>query len=483
MQIDEAFVNSQAPNVAAIKNAHGVVIKKKLLNLCIAPDKSVIFGECKGSGSENYRTSADFADPTSPVYRCSCPSRQFPCKHTLALMYAYAQGMPFSEDEIPQDISEKRTKQLVRVEKKKSEAVSPPKTNTRALKKKIEAQIQGLALLESIVFDLVKSGLGSMNAKTALQIEEHAKQLGNAYLPGAKSALQALTGLFYRSRISSEDEIPEKERDKNFSLAIDQLNRLYSLCRQGSAYLQNRLDDPDLKQDTETEIAAWLGHAWQLSELKEAGLVQSDVELLQLAFRSKDDWTRQEYVDTGVWLNLNTGTLQLTHNYRPYRAAKYVKEEDSCFQIVKCSELCVYPGKLNPRVRWDKAELRPVLESDYRKAKELAETDLRTTTKTVKNHLKSPLGERQPIALLRFDSIGWVGDLMVLEDHQGERLILHNHPSEDEPDTLPLLSGLSQEHHYGQAMLVRFHHDLDSQRLSAKPLSILTDRQIIRLTF
>ena len=87
------------------------------------------------------------------------------------------------------------------------------------------------------------------------------------------------------------------------------------------------------------------------------------------------------------------------------------------------------------------------------------------------------------MALLRFNSIGWVGDTMVLDDHQGERLILQNHPSEDEPDTLPLLSGLAQEHRHGQAMLVRFHHDLDSQRLSAKPLSILTDRQIIRLTF
>ena len=34
-----------------------------------------------------------------------------------------------------------------------------------------------------------------------------------------------------------------------------------------------------------------------------------------------------------------------------------------------------------------------------------------------------------------------------------------------------------------QAMLVRFHHDLDSQKLRAKPLSIVTDTEVVRLTY
>ena len=67
-----------------------------------------------------------------------------------------------------------------------------------------------------------------------------------------------------------------------------------------------------------------------MRELKDAGLVQTNVELLQLAFNSHDDWTRKEFVETGAWLNLQTGTLQLTRNYRPYHAAKYIREDDSC---------------------------------------------------------------------------------------------------------------------------------------------------------
>src|SRR6185503_19993291 len=108
MQIDEAYADSQATNAAAIKNARGVVLKRKLVGLFRSADGALLFGDCKGSGADNYRPSADFADATKPVYRCTCPSHQFPCKHSLALMYAYAQGAKFTEQEVPTDISEKR---------------------------------------------------------------------------------------------------------------------------------------------------------------------------------------------------------------------------------------------------------------------------------------------------------------------------------------------------------------------------------------
>src|SRR5215469_18966628 len=118
MQVDEAYADSQAPNAAAIKNARGVVLKKKLVGLFRSPDGTLLFGDCKGSGAENYRPSADFADPSKPVFRCTCPSRQFPCKHSLALLYAFAQGSKFDEKEVPADVIEKRSKIEQRVEKK-----------------------------------------------------------------------------------------------------------------------------------------------------------------------------------------------------------------------------------------------------------------------------------------------------------------------------------------------------------------------------
>jgi hypothetical protein len=483
MQIDEAFVDSQATNAAAIKNARGVVLKKKLVGLFRSPDGTLLFGDCKGSGQDNYRPSADFADPAKPVYRCTCPSHQFPCKHSLALLYAHAQGAKFVEKEVPADISEKRAKIQQRVEKKKDEAGKPHKVNTSALKKKIETQLDGIKLLESLVNDLVRSGLGTLNAKSARQVEEQARQLGNTYLPGAQNALHALTGLFYRSQISSEAELKASERESIYSAALDQLNRLQSLCKQGRKYLNSRLEDPELKPETETDIAAWLGHPWQLRELKDAGLVQAGVELLQLAFNSHDDWTRREFVETGVWLNLQTGAVQLTRNYRPYHAAKHIREDDSCFHVVVCPELCVYPGNLNPRVRWEASEPRPVARADHARARELAKTDLRAVIKEVKIQLKSPLGDRHPIALMRYRALGRAGDDIIIEDQAGERLVLADDNHGGEPATLPLLAMLPKPVRLDQVMLVRFHHDLDSQRLRAKPLSIVTDSDVIRLTY
>lgn len=483
MQIDEAYVDSQAPNAAAIKNARGVVLKKKLVGLFHSADGTLLFGDCKGSGADNYRPSADFGDPTKPVYRCTCPSHQFPCKHSLALLYAHAQGAKFVEKEVPVDITEKRAKVQQRVEKKKVEAEKPHKVNTSALKKKIQTQLEGIKLLESLVNDLMRSGLGTLNAKSARQVEEQAKQLGNAYLPGAQNALHALTGLFYRSQISSEDELKSSERERIYSAALDQLNRLQSLCKQGRKYLNSRLEDPELKPETETDIAAWLGHAWQLRELKDAGLVQAGVELLQLAFNSHDDWTRREFVETGVWLNLLTGAVQVTRNYRPYHAARHIREDDSCFHVVVCPELCIYPGNLNPRVRWEASEPRPANQADQARAREHAKTDLRAVIKDVKTQLKSPLGDRHPFALVKYRALGRAGEEVILEDQAGERLVLADDNHDGEPATLPLLAMLPKAVQKDQAMLVRFHHDLDSQKLRAKPLSIVTDTEVVRLTY
>ena len=483
MQIDEAYVDAQAPNAAAIKNARGVVLKKKLVGLFQSADGTLLFGDCKGSGAENYRPSADFGDPAKPVYRCSCPSHQFPCKHSLALLYAHAQGAKFVEKDVPAEIVEKRAKVQQRVEKKKEEADKPHKVNTGALKKKIQTQLAGISLLESLVNDLLRAGLGTLNAKSARQIEEQAKQLGNAYLPGAQSALHALTGLFYRSGISSEEELKASERERIYSAALDQLNRLQSLCKQGRKYLNRRLEDPELKPETETDIAAWLGHAWQLRELRDAGLVQTGVELLQLAFNSHDDWTRREYVETGVWLNLQSGAVQLTRNYRPYRAARHIREDDSCFHVMTCPELCVYPGNLNPRVRWESSEPRPATHADHALARGHARTDLRAVIKDVKTQLKSPMGDRQPFALVKYRALGCAGDHVIIEDGTGERLVLADDRQDGEPATLPLLAMLPKAVQHDQAMLVRFHHDLDSQKLHAKPLSIVTESDVIRLMY
>lgn len=481
ISIDESYVESSAPNTDAAKNGRALLAKGKLSPLHIDADETIIFGKCAGSGKLPYEVSCDFARAGQPTYRCSCPSRQFPCKHCIGLMFAYVlKKSSFKTAEVPEHLAEKREKLAARAEKKTEEAEKPKTVNKTALAKKIRSQLDGLDLLEKLTLELARIGIGNMNAKLAREIEEKVKLLGNAYLPGAQAALHRYTKLFNDESESSASKAPPREAI--YGEALDQLARLRALEKQGRAYLQRRLDDPDLKPETETAIAAWLGHAWQLAELRAAGLVQNDVELLQLAFNTHDDIARQEFVDTGMWMNLNSGRIHMTQNFRPYKAVKYIKSDDSFFQVAQVKELCVYPGDVNARVRWDEMTPRAAERRDFQRVREHARTDFADVIKEVKNSLKVPLADKQPIHALRFKRIGMVGDVLVVEDAKGERLTMTDRGMTEEPPSCHLLQLVSSTLHENQTLIARFRHDLDRRTLQVKPLSIVADSGVVRLT-
>lgn len=479
--IDEGYVDSAAPNPEAMKNGRGLVLKNKFTALHKSEDETILFGECQGSGKEPYRCSSDFARPDKPTHRCSCPSRQFPCKHCLGLMYAWVQKKSFTTAAVPEDLQAKREKLQARDEKKAVEADKPRQVDKGALAKKITAQLEGIDILERLTCDLVRLGIGNMNAKTAREMEEQAKQLGNAYLPGAQAALHSYTKLF-----AGDDgryaEQSATQREKVYSEALDQLSRLHALVKQGRAYLQHRGDDPELKPETESAIAAWLGHAWQLRELKEAGLVEAEAELVQLAFNSHDDVARQEYIDTGIWITLSSGRIRLTQNFRPYKAAKFIKSDDSFFQVAQVKELCVYPGDVNPRIRWEGMTLRPLEPADFERIRGHGRPDFAAVVKEVKTSIKGPLADRQPIHALNFKQLGKVDGSLVAEDAKGERLVMTDAGMAEEPPSCHLLSLLPKDSFEGHTLIARFRHDLDSRKLQIKPLSIVTGSGIVRLT-
>jgi hypothetical protein len=53
-------------------------------------DPPALWGRCQGSGTTPYRTVIDLS---APAYSCSCPSRRFPCKHALGLMFRWSAGL------------------------------------------------------------------------------------------------------------------------------------------------------------------------------------------------------------------------------------------------------------------------------------------------------------------------------------------------------------------------------------------------------
>jgi len=478
IEITSSYVDSLASNAAAIKNAQGLVKKRSFVQLHQSEDGTLLFAECKGSGSSNYQCSADFIQPDKPILRCSCPSRQLPCKHALGLLYAYIGGEAFTASEVPEDIVVKREKAEKREEKKSQQASEgaepkPKKVNKTALKKKIQSQLEGLDVLEKLLRSLVRNGLGTIDKKVIKTMQEHVKQMGNYYLTGAQTELRRLTLLL------SEAE----DREQVYTDVVEQLAIMQAFIKKGRTYLTSKLADPALALDHESTIEEWLGHAWQLTDLKEYGLMKEQAELIQLAFVSYDDSARQEFVDEGYWLERDSGEIHRTIQYRPYKAAKLMREEDSFFDAVSVPSLYQYPGDMNRRVRWEEMVARPLDPNQVADLSKYAEKSYTDVIKKVKNQLKNPLSHDHPVVLLHIAEVMQSNqDEFIIADETGQHLVLRDQVSEGHR-TLPLLSHLSASQLEDVSMLVRFEHNMDTGRLTAMPLTILKDAEMIRLLY
>ncbi|MED7922968.1 SWIM zinc finger family protein [Nonomuraea sp. LP-02] len=79
-----------APDAASGKAAQGVASPGKWQVRGVAG--VLLYGACRGSGAEPYLACVDLSEP---AYRCTCPSRKFPCKHALGLLLLWAgDGVP-----------------------------------------------------------------------------------------------------------------------------------------------------------------------------------------------------------------------------------------------------------------------------------------------------------------------------------------------------------------------------------------------------
>lgn len=477
LQLTASYIDSLAPNAAAAKNGRGLVQKDKLIKLYVSEEEDLLFGECLGSGKSNYVCSVDFIAPDNPVARCSCPSRQFPCKHALGLMYAYADGLDFKKSAVPEDIVSKRDKAEKREESKaKRESGElpdkPKKVNKSALKKKIARQLEALDELEKLVLSLVRGGLGTTDAQTVKSLNKHAKSLGSSYLTGAENELRRLALL-----------LEGQDRESSYTYAAEQLTLLHAFIKKGRTYLQAKQEHPDLKPDTESTIEEWLGHAWQLAELKEAGRVTENVELLQLAFYSCRDEARREFVDTGFWLELGSNQIHRTVQYRPFKAVKFMKEEDSFFDVAKIAELYRYPGGINSRVRFEGILPRKTESADLKAACAAAWPSIPEAVKAVKNQLKDPLSDRSPVVLLKASRIASTENgEFALVDSAGNSLRLGDVFRLPQGST-KLLSLVDSSLLDDCCVLAMFEHRMDTGRLIAQPLTILQGSRVARLLY
>ncbi|MCW8197315.1 SWIM zinc finger family protein [Verminephrobacter aporrectodeae subsp. tuberculatae] len=84
MQLTAQSVLSLAPDEASAKAAKGLLAPGKW-GSSLGSSERAVWGACQGSGAKPYQTQVDVTG-AAPTFKCSCPSRKFPCKHGLALM-------------------------------------------------------------------------------------------------------------------------------------------------------------------------------------------------------------------------------------------------------------------------------------------------------------------------------------------------------------------------------------------------------------
>lgn len=104
MKVDLKAVEALAPDQSSLKAAAGLTKPAKWSGAGISPDGQLIWAACAGSGANPYRVMADLADLGN---KCTCPSRKFPCKHVLALLWMRADdSLAFAPGETPDWVSE-----------------------------------------------------------------------------------------------------------------------------------------------------------------------------------------------------------------------------------------------------------------------------------------------------------------------------------------------------------------------------------------
>ena len=180
-----------APDASSAKAAGGVAKPAKWG--ATGCDDEAVWGECQGSGKSVYRACADL---TGPAFRCSCPSRKFPCKHALGLLLLWSDA---AVDAGPRPawaaewIEERRARAAKAARAKAAPAAKArdPKTAERR-ERRVD---DGLAELDQWLRDQVAHGLAQAEKAPYRLWDDAARRLVDAQAGSLAGQVRALAAI------------------------------------------------------------------------------------------------------------------------------------------------------------------------------------------------------------------------------------------------------------------------------------------------
>ncbi len=182
-----------APDDSSIKSGKSLASASKWQNL--GASDQAIWGECQGSGKNPYQSSIDLQET---AFKCSCPSRKFPCKHGLGLLLLYADKPElFPESVSPAWVTEWLFKREQSATKKteKQQAPSDPAAQAQRQAKREQKITAGLGELDRWLQDLISQGLAEMPAKSYDFWDGMAARMVDAQAPGLARRLREAAGI------------------------------------------------------------------------------------------------------------------------------------------------------------------------------------------------------------------------------------------------------------------------------------------------
>lgn len=187
-----------APDAASAKAGRELASLRKWQNL--GQNDVAAWGECQGSGKDPYRVQVDLREP---AFRCTCPSRKFPCKHGIGLLLLLAtQPAAFTAGAAPAWVAEWLAKRGQNAQKRAAPAaaaaaevpLAAPKRSTHsgsaaAREAKVAA---GLDELDRWLCDLVRQGLASAQGRSHRFWDDMARRMIDAQAPGVARMIRDL---------------------------------------------------------------------------------------------------------------------------------------------------------------------------------------------------------------------------------------------------------------------------------------------------
>ncbi|WP_164199987.1 SWIM zinc finger family protein [[Micrococcus luteus] ATCC 49442] len=153
---------------------------------------ALVWGKCQGSGKAPYQVSVDVA---APAYRCSCPSRKFPCKHALALLLMWAReemADAGAETAFAEEWATQRAERAAGKERRHEGPPTDPAAQARRLADRLSLMDAGMADFGRWLTDLVRTGLAAARNQPYSWWDGVAGRLVDAQLPGLAEQVRTM---------------------------------------------------------------------------------------------------------------------------------------------------------------------------------------------------------------------------------------------------------------------------------------------------